>query len=520
MATTTEVQRLFEQYGVPTSYTDSGSTGETSAQRIARITNEINSGTRTWDQVISSVSRLASTGSMYNYAPIEDRISQVFESYGVPLDYHSSGGQEDPQVRLARIAQEVQSGQRTFQSVIDSVQRLAMSSGPRTPQGGEEAPTTDFAAEAAAMFPWLTGQLLSLYAGFWADTGSPSAALTKLRNTSQYSQVFQGIRRPDGTLRMDENAYWSTKVGFREALAEHGRNPANYEAQFVKLFENEVGADEFFRTMADGHQRFIEPGSAIDNGLFDAFINGFIGSGSAITALQTVRESSAYDTVFEGNRREDGTIRMEEADWFAYKRGWQRTLAGFGLDPTEFQARNRLRESVEGEISIQELNQRLQVTQDGILDNIDAVRQFYGQAYGIELTTEAILGMAIDPDIQRDVLERRITAGQIGGEAAVAGFARNIERAEELARAGLEQAQARELYAGAAMNLRGISGATSRFHLGGTDIGNYESAVAFQDAIQQRRFQTALQREESSFSSTMDTRQDRDSLGLTGLRQR
>jgi hypothetical protein len=385
--------------------------------------------------------------------------------------------------------------------------------------GGTGGSATDFRSQAAALFPWLTGALLDQFANFWAETGSSTAALGKLRNTSEYTQVFQGIKRSDGTLRMDENAYWSTKVGFREALSEFGRDASQYESQFIKLFENEVGADEFFRVMADAHQRFVEPGSAIDNGLMDAFINGFIGSGSAVTALQDIRQSSAYAEVFQGNRRDDGTIRMDEQDWFAYKRGWQRSLTDFGLNAQEFEARGRLGESVAGEISIQELNQRLQVTQDGILDNIDMVRRFYAEGYGIEVTAEAILGMAIDPDIQRDVLERRIQAGQVGGEASLAGFRREIERAEELARAGLSQDQARKLYGTAAQKLGGLSGATSRFHLGTTDIGNYEQATVFQDADETRRFDTALQREESSFGSAMDIRRNQD-FGLEGLRQR
>lgn len=382
----------------------------------------------------------------------------------------------------------------------------------------DEKPSIDFRSEAAAMFPWLTGSLLDSFAGFWADSGSSTAALGKLRNTSEYDRVFAGIKRPDGTLRMDENAYFSTKAGFREALAEFGKDPAAYESRFVKAIENEMGADELMRGMGDAFQRFFEPGSNSDGGLFDAFLDSFVNTGSAVTALDAVRSSAAYDAVFQGNRRDDGTIRMDEPEWFAYKRGWTRTLAGFGLNPDEFMARDRLRESVAGEVSIQELNQRLQATQDGIIDNIDAVRNFYAQGYGLELTPESILGMAIDPDIQRDVLERRITAGQIGGEASSKGYLRSVERAEELARLGVSQTQARELYGTAAQRLRGISAATSRFNLGTTSLDNYEDVVVSQDADQALRIDRGLQREASSFSRTMDTRSD--DFGLSGLRQR
>jgi hypothetical protein len=383
----------------------------------------------------------------------------------------------------------------------------------------EPVPTLDYRAEAAARFPWLTGALLNEYADSWADTGSPTAALAKLRQSGEYKQVFQGIFRSDGTMRMDENQYFATKVGYREALAEFGRNPAQYESMFVKMIENEMGADEFVRGAAEAYQRFIEPGASNDNGLFDQFLNGFINSGSAVEALQQVRESDAYANVFVGNRRDDGTLRMDETEWFAYKRGWSRTLAGFGLNPDEFMARDRLRESVEGEVSIAELNQRLQITQDGILDNVDAIKQFYAQGYGIEMTAESILGMAIDPDIKRDLLEQRITAAQVGGEASMQGFVRSVERAEELARMGVSQTQARDLYGNAAQRLPGLSATTRRFNLGDTGIGDFESAVIGQDASQMQRFGRAMQREQSSFTSGSDTRRDQGG-GLTGLRQR
>lgn len=384
---------------------------------------------------------------------------------------------------------------------------------------GSSGGATDFRSEAAALFPWLTGTLLDQFSDFWAETGSSTAALGRLRNTSEYDRVFAGNKRSDGTLRMDENAYFSTKVGFREALSEYGRNPADYESSFVKMIENEMGADEFMRGLNEAYARFIEPGATSDSGLFDTFLTRFIDTASLPRALQEVRESDAYANVFVGNRRDDGTVRMDEQEWFAYKRGWTRTLAGFGLNPDEFLARDRLRESVEGEVSIQELSQRLQITQDGILDNIDQVRQFYAGNYGLDVSAEAILGMAIDPDIQRDVLEQRITAAQIGGEATTKGYLRSVDRAEALARMGVTQTQARELYGNAAQRLPGLSATTQRFNLGGTSIGQFEDAALGQDASQVLRFGRAMQREQSSFSSVADTRRDNGG-GLTGLRQR
>ena len=94
-----------------------------------------------------------------------------------------------------------------------------------------------------------------------------------------------------------------------------------------------------------------------------------------------------------------------------------------------------------------------------------------------------------------------------------------FERAEQLARMGVSQSQARELYGNAANRLPGLDATTRRFNLGGTGIGDFEQAVVGQDATQVQRFGRAMQREQSSFSSTTDTRRD-NTGGLTGLRQR
>lgn len=414
-----------------------------------------------------------------------------------------------------------------FQSVGGGVDLEALyASGVSRPGGAgggtrspSTTPTTDYRSQASVLFPWLTGGLLAIFAERWAETGDPSVALAYVRQSGDYASVFPGIKRQDGSLRMTEGEYFSQRAGFRETLAEFGRNPSGYDSMFVKAVENEMGADELMRGLSEAYTRFTEPGATSDSGLFDTFLSRFVDTGSLNLALQEIRQSDAYANVFVGNRREDGTLRMDEQEWFAYKRGWTRTLAGFGLNPEEFLARDRLRESVEGEVSIQELNQRLQLTQDGILDNIDAVRQFYGNNYGLDVSAEAILGMAIDPDIERDVLEQRITAAQIGGEATTKGFLRSVDRAEALARMGVTQTQARELYGNAAQRLPGLSATTSRFNLGGTSIGQFEDAALGQDAGQVLRFGRAMQREQSSFSSTADTRRD-NTGGLTGLRQR
>lgn len=67
----------------------------------------------------------------------------------------------------------------------------------------------------------------------------------------------------------------------------------------------------------------------------------------------------------------------------------------------------------------------------------------------MDLTPEAIFMGALDPSVGEDIIEGRITAAQIGGEASRAGFTITRTEAENLRKAGLNQAQARQLYTAA-----------------------------------------------------------------------
>lgn len=118
------VASLFQQAGVPTNYSLHES-GETAAQRIARITNEINSGTRTVSQVQNSISYLSQQVQLAGSGSYQSRVENLFNQYKVPLDYHSSGAAEDPAARLQRIAQELASNDRSWAGLVASVQRLS-----------------------------------------------------------------------------------------------------------------------------------------------------------------------------------------------------------------------------------------------------------------------------------------------------------------------------------------------------------------------------------------------------------
>lgn len=367
---------------------------------------------------------------------------------------------------------------------------------------------------------WLSGALLDTFVDHWSRTGDAGLAMAAVRRTPAYEQTFPGNRRTDGSLRYDEQSYLATRDAFSAISSEYGLGPL--DATMIRgLFEREVSAQQWASGIHTSFVTFTEPGSAPPTQLMAAFAQQFASSGSIVQALQHVRESAAYDQVFAGNRRADGSLRMSEQDYYSYVRDWRRTLAGYGLNPGLFESRGDLLATLEGEMSIDEMAARMQATSEGIEGNIEQVRAFYATNYGIDLSREAILASAIDPTVESDLLARRISASQVGGEAALAGFARSLERAERLAAAGLGQTQARSLYAEASRRVPTLD-TLARRHFdprGEIGVGGFEDASVFGDAATRQRIQRRLADEASSFSAAGGIARDQQGA-LAGLAQR
>lgn len=381
-------------------------------------------------------------------------------------------------------------------------------------------PSWDDGLDLKSLAPqWLTGKLLDAYIDSWSDTGNPGLALERVRRDPEYDRIFVGNRRDDGSLRYDENTYLSTRDGFRRLSGDVGfdLSPQDLRA----LFEGEVSLGQFGQGVSSAVQTFVEPGGSADSPLVSEFMRGFIDAGNEQQALEQVRDSDLYDQTFVGNRREDGSLRMGEQEWFGYRRGWRRTLASYGLDPRLFEGKGRFEEAVRNEISVDELGSRIDVMANQIDANLDEVRGYYASSFGLEMTRESLLGAAIDPTIERDIFERRISAAQIGGEAKLQGFIRDLDRVERMASTGLSQQQARGVYTEASERVPTLDVLAGRYNdtRGAFGVEGFEDATVFGDTQVRQRMDRRMQDEASAFSQRGGVRQNQDG-GMAGLRQR
>ena len=189
--------------------------------------------------------------------------------------------------------------------------------------------------------------------------------------------------------------------------------------------------------------------------ILELFANEWARTGDPQVAIAEVRRSPAYEIAFPGNKRPDGTVKFDEVTYTGLKESYIGTLQEYGIprNTSVDLLTDRFTGLIEGEVSAREFAQRVDAVYQGIQENIPEVTEFYRENFGLELTPEAIFVGALDPTVGEEIVAGRITTAQIGGEAARAGFEISGDFAQRLQRAGISQAQARQLFTSAQAEL-------------------------------------------------------------------
>lgn len=259
----------------------------------------------------------------------------------------------------------------------------------------------------------------------------------------------------------------------------------------------------------------------LPSALLDVFASAWADTGDVSLALATMRADPIYDSFFPGNRRQDGSLRLSEGEYFSRIEGFDQAFRSFQLNPDLF--RDRYGELIEGNLSGAMLAGRIGAAYEQVFSQIPQVREIYAQYAGIEFTDQAILASFIDPNIGEAILSRRISVAQVGAEAASRGFHVEQPFAERLTFAGVDQTRARQFFAEAETALPTFDALAARFHDPDPDfdLAEFAEAAVFQSAGQVRRVRRLLSAESSLFSDQLGTtRTSGSDLALTGLSAR
>ena len=254
--------------------------------------------------------------------------------------------------------------------------------------------------------------------------------------------------------------------------------------------------------------------------LVKVFADAWAETGDQAQALARMRADPLYDQFFPGNRRNDGSLRMSEAEWFSTMEAYRRLFIEFGVNPDLFEG--RFQELMEGSVSPNELAGRLGSAYELIITNIPEVKEFYARMFGLKMSDAAIFASFLDPDIGNDILSRRISIAQVGGEGLARGFDVTDAFAGRLADAGVDQLQARQLFTNAEGVVPTLNELARRFSDPDSDfdIEEFADASIFGDATQRRRIRRLFASETSLFSDVFGSVATSDELAVTGITPR
>jgi len=254
--------------------------------------------------------------------------------------------------------------------------------------------------------------------------------------------------------------------------------------------------------------------------LIAIYNEAFIEYGDPAMAWAFVRQSPEYAVHFAGNRREDGTLRMTEQEYASVKDAYSDVFRSIGLNPELF--KGQYVDLIEGDVSPDELmRDRVMPVWERVIESTPQIMEFYANNYGLEMTPEAILAAALDPDrVGTAILNKQIALSEIGGEGASSGFDVDIEFAERLMDEGLDQLSADSLFK-KAENMLPVLNTLAARHADPDDefdLKEFVSGELFADPQQRRRIRRLMAQESSTFTggAQVDYLKSRTG-GLAGL---
>lgn len=163
-----------------------------------------------------------------------------------------------------------------------------------------------------------------------------------------------------------------------------------------------------------------------------------------------LRNTKAYQQRFAANakRQAAGLASLTPAEYLALEDAYQGTMRRYGLPKSFYEKTGvgnqpELDNLIASDVSPAELEDRVQLAVERVNNASPEVLRSLEDFYpGISKAN--IVAYVLDPQRALPLIQRQIRAAEIGGEAMRAGLRTGVQRAEELERMGVTQAQARE----------------------------------------------------------------------------
>lgn len=224
-------------------------------------------------------------------------------------------------------------------------------------------------------------------------------------------------------------------------------------------------------------------------------------------AWNEVRQTSNYDKYFAGNKRDDGTVRLDEAEYHSRIEFFDDTIRSVGLNARAF--RELYPTLIEGNVDPNEFYRRVDAITERIMLGMPEMVQWYKEQGYLDAFPEmgmrqALLASALSPELGEQLLDRRITMAEIAGEGEARGFRIREQFASKLAKAGIGRDEAQQFF-GEVSNLMPALNVLARRHGDPDDdfdLNEFRQALIMDDPFERRRMMRLVAQERGEFSQS------------------
>ena len=242
-------------------------------------------------------------------------------------------------------------------------------------------------------------------------------------------------------------------------------------------------------------------------------------------ALAYVRQTPTYAVRFPGMMREDGTQRFDsENDYIALIESYERDLEAVGVNPDVM--RHIFVDLIEEDVSSDEFwSERVKPMYDRVIRYGDDLMARYAADHDLEMTPEALIAAALDPQLETKLFDKSIALTEIKaasdrvfGMEETNRWASLMEDLGETQGFGATQAQQLFQRAGHLIPTLEILNRRHQDPDDEFDLGDFTAASFFEDPSQTRRIRRLVSQEQSLFADTSAAlRRDQRTGGVAGI---
>ena len=192
----------------------------------------------------------------------------------------------------------------------------------------------------------------------------------------------------------------------------------------------------------------------LGNEVYNVLVQGVLNNDPIDVMVQAVRNTATYKRRFAGmqTRIDAGFPAISEAQYLDIEAGYYTQLRDFNLLGTlglntEEAFRNWAAQKIGDDVSVSELNRRLDYAEALANDSSDMLQQTFQEWYGTGVSHNALVTYFLDADRGTAEIENQLAAATIGSEALSRGLNITRTRAEILRREGVTADLARQGFA-------------------------------------------------------------------------